>query len=201
MKKKIIVPALLACLAVGGTITVTYAYLTDQDRADNEISVTENEIHIEEEFEPPDDPKPGSVITKSPVIVNDSAVSVYVRMSAKFSNSAAEGFCIPPEIHDRWQKNTDGYYYYDTALSPGEKTVPLFEKIIIRDDVSQEELTPFDVLVYAESVQAYELSREAAWSLFAGGYADGKATDAEDNNIQIPVLQTKETEAEKEGIL
>lgn len=166
MKKKLIVWMLLAAVAVGSSAAGTYAYLTDQDRAENELSVTENEIHIEENFNPPDDPKPGSVITKAPAVVNDSKVGVYVRISVKFSDSKAENLCLPLTINEHWEKKSDGYYYYDQVLAAGERTEALFEKIVIRNDISADELIPFDVLVYAESVQSHDMTAEEAWDYF-----------------------------------
>ena len=169
MKRRWMILLAVSPLAAGSSAVGTYAYLTDQDKAENELGVTENEIHIEETFDPPDDPKPGTAITKAPAVVNDSQVSVYVRMTARFSNSDAEAFCLPLEINSHWVKQSDGYYYYDKILSAGEKTEPLFEKITIRSDIAAEELIPFDVLVYAESVQSYGLTMEEAWSFFGMG--------------------------------
>lgn len=169
MKRRWMILLAVSVLAAGSSAVGTYAYLTDQDRAENELSVTENEIHIEEAFDPPDDPKPGTVITKAPVVVNDSKVNVYIRMSVKFSDSDEEALCLPLEINGHWMKQSDGYYYYDKALAMGEKTEPLFEKITIRNDIPEEELIPFDVLVYAESVQSYGLTMDEAWRFFSTG--------------------------------
>ena len=171
MRNKLLLFVFFACLVLGGSVSVTYAYLTGWDFAGNDLGMTENEIHIEEKFEPPDDPGPGTVITKSPCIVNDSAIPVYVRASVRFSNSEAESFCMPLDISSRWQKNEDGYYYYDTSLSPGERTVPMFETISIKEEIAAEDLVPFDVLVYAESVQCFDSTMEEAWSMAAPGLA------------------------------
>ena len=46
----------------------------------NRIKIVENKTHIEEEFDPPADPGPGSVIKKKPFIGNDSVIPVYVRV-------------------------------------------------------------------------------------------------------------------------
>lgn len=167
--KRMMIWMLLLLIGTSMSAACTYAYLTDQDRAENKVDVTENRIHIEEVFEPPTDPAPGSVIKKAPSIVNDSRVEVYVRMSAVFSDSAAEELCLPLVISSHWKKGTDGYYYYDRALKAGEKTEPLFEKLILKEEITPEQIVPFDVLVYAESVQSYGFTAEEAWNAFGIG--------------------------------
>lgn len=169
MKKKLALAVLLSCVTIGSTSAVTYAYLTGQDRADNECFVSENEIHIEEKFDPPDEVEGGSVIKKSPCIANDSEIPVYVRLAVHFSDSYAQSLCEPLVIGAGWELSGDGYYYFGSALAPGARTVPLFEQIIIKNDVSKEELIPFDVLVYAESVPSSGLSMKESWSLYEGG--------------------------------
>ena len=59
---------LACCLTAGITGSVVYAYLIDQKETVNQIRILENTTHIEEEFEPPDEVKPGQVIRKSPVL-------------------------------------------------------------------------------------------------------------------------------------
>lgn len=168
MKKKRIILGLLSAFLAGSSSAGTYAYLTDMDTVGNELSITENEIHIDEKFDVPEAVEPGSIITKAPAIVNDSGIGVYVRMSVRFSDLSAEACCLPLEIQQDWEKKNDGFYYYSRILAPGERTEPLFQKIKVREDVSKEALPPFDVLVYAESVQSFGLSSDAAWKLFEG---------------------------------
>ncbi len=170
MKKKRLILVFAAGLAlIGSTVCVTYAYLTGQDQAENLIGITENEIHIEEEFDPPADPGPGTVIKKAPRIVNDSEVGVYVRASVCFSDSAAEQFCEPLAVNEDWRLAADGYYYYDDVLAPGETTGTIFDRVVIREDAEAEELVPFDLLVYAESVQTFGRTQEEAWAYYGGG--------------------------------
>lgn len=167
--KKLMIWLFLAVIGSGLSAAGTYAYLTDLDRAENELSVTENEIHIEEVFEPPNKPEPGCVIKKMPSIVNDSDVAVYVRVSVKFSNSAAEKICQPLVINEHWEKKSDGYYYYDKKLEAGARTEALFREIVLKSDITQEQIQPFDVLVYAESVQSFGFTQEEAWHSFGIG--------------------------------
>ena len=165
MKKrnKMFILVLACSILTGSTVGVTYSYLTANDNKANMISVTDAEIHIEENFTPPVDPEPGDIITKSPKVVNDSDVPVKVRMSAKFSDSGAEEQCEPLLIDSNWIQKGD-YYYYNKELAPGESTIALFNYIKIKESVNKEDLIPFDILVYAEAIQSYGNVSEDAWS-------------------------------------
>ena len=66
MKKRWMIFVLACCLTAGITGSVVYAYLIDQKETVNQIRILENTTHIEEEFEPPDEVKPGQVIKKKP---------------------------------------------------------------------------------------------------------------------------------------
>lgn len=165
MRKKLILTLFLSALFLS-TASITFAYLTDADLAENKVSLAENEIHIEEEFDPPKEVVPGTVITKAPRIVNDSSIPVYVRMAVHFTDSAAEAFCEPFLIDSGWELRTDGYYYYKNYLSPGQKTSALFTSVKIKADTAAEDLIPFDILVYAESVQAVGMEAEEAWKVY-----------------------------------
>ena len=81
------------CLLAGAAGSMVYAYLIDRQETVNRIKIVENKTHIEEEFDPPADPGPGSVIKKKPCIVNDSVIPVYVRVRVVFSNLDAQAQC------------------------------------------------------------------------------------------------------------
>ena len=154
MRKIWIIFALVLCLLGGITGSAAYAYLIDRQEAVNSIHVVENRTHIEEEFERPQDPGPGQVIKKKPCIVNDSVIPVYIRVRVEFSNQKAKEQCQPLEINSSWKAEDDGYYYYQKKLVPGGKTETVFDNIVIKNTVNKEELVPFDILVYEESVQS-----------------------------------------------
>ena len=157
---------LLALTLIGTSVPVTMAYLTDTQEAVNELGFTNNSIRIEEEFEPPENPGPGTEIKKSPKLINESDIPVYVRMSARFTDDQAEQFCLPLEINDGWEQHTDGYYYYHKKLDPGESTTALFNRLEIRKDAEADTLVPFDLLIYAESVQCDDMTEQEAWAFY-----------------------------------
>ena len=142
------------CLLAGAAGSMVYAYLIDRQETVNRIKIVENKTHIEEEFDPPTDPGPGSVIKKKPCIVNDSVIPVYVRVRVVFSNLDAQAQCEPLKIKDSWKTGEDGYYYYQKQLQPGLRTDTVFDNIVIKNTVKKENLVPFDMLVYEESVQS-----------------------------------------------
>ena len=154
MKKRWMIFVLACCLTAGITGSVVYAYLIDQKETVNQIRILENTTHIEEEFEPPDEVKPGQVIKKKPCIANDSGFPVFIRARVIFSNDRGEAQCQPLEIADSWKKGEDGYYYYQKKVLSGQRTDVIFDKIVINNTVKKDELVSFDILVYEESVQA-----------------------------------------------
>lgn len=154
MKKKWIFFAMIFCLAAGITGSAVYAYLIDQKETVNQVKIAENKTHIEEEFEPPVDPRPGQVIKKRPCIVNDSSISVYVRVLLEFTNELAKEQCEPLVINAHWKKEDDGYFYYQEKVLPEEHTETLFDNIVIKNTIKKEDLLPFDILIYEESIQA-----------------------------------------------
>lgn len=154
MKKKRLLFALAACLIAGISGTGVFAWLTDTKDAENIMRFVQNKVHIEEEFDPPSDPKPGDVIVKKPSIVNDSVIPVFVRARVCFTDSDAQAQCEPLIIRDGWSLEKDGYYYYGEKIGPGEGTEDIFDNIVIKSSVKKEDLIPFDILVYGEAVQA-----------------------------------------------
>ena len=146
--------ALVCCLTAGITGSVVYAYLIDRKETVNQIKIVENNTHIEEEFDPPKDPQPGQVIKKKPCIVNDSSIPVYIRVKVTFSSREAQDQCEPLLINSNWKNGKDEYYYYQKKVLPGERTETVFDNIVIKNTIKKEEMVPFDILVYEESVQA-----------------------------------------------
>ena len=147
---------LMFCLTVGITGSIAYAYLIDKNETVNQVRFVdmENKTHIEEEFETPEDVDPGQIIKKKPCIFNDSEIPVYVRAMVSFSNSAAQELCEPISINKDWKEREDGYCYYQKKLGSKERTNTIFDNIVIKNTIKKEEIIPFDVLVYEESVQA-----------------------------------------------
>ncbi len=164
MKKKSVLAAVMLLLVVTcAGIGYTSAYLISDDAEKNVFDVSEIDIDIPEIFIPPEETEPGTVITKKPCIRNNSDTDCYVRAGIEFTDGGDE-ICQPLQINDGWVKKHDGYYYWRGKISPGGQTGYLFDSVTIRNDISAEDIVPFDVLVYAEAVQAGDLTQEEAWA-------------------------------------
>ena len=167
---RIFLPAMAAALM--GRAEPVHAALTAEDAKNNTMLVCAGNIHIEEDFQPPADPGPGTVFIKKPAVYNDSTADCYVRMWVFFSDSAAEDLVKPLTIDPGWSLGDDGAWYYAEKLESGKYTSPVFSSVEFQDSASQEEIDavlPFDILVYAESVTAGNMSLQTAWSLVKGG--------------------------------
>lgn len=164
MKKKnlVISLALLVLILTAGVYTA-YAYLTAQDDVENTFDAAEVDVSVDEDFEP-EPPGPGSVIKKAPRVHSHSDTDCYVRMRYVFTDSDAEALCEPVEINRGWSKKADGCYYWNGSVGPGEETGTLFDRIQIKSGIGKDDIPPFDILVYAEAVQAGGMTEEEAWA-------------------------------------
>jgi len=158
MKRNIIIGILSFVLIASVSFEVTYSYLIDSAAAANRFVVGENSIVVEEEFNPPKELEPGISFDKKPKVTNTGNLPCFVRMRADFSDSEAQAICEPLDINtaDWLYDSSDGYYYYNKVLQPGESTSPLFTKVTIRDDLDESDMKEFDILIYAESIQRGE---------------------------------------------
>lgn len=162
-KKNLIMPAVMLALTLAAGTYTSYAYLTAQDDVDNTFDTADVDITVEEDFEP-EPPEPGKIIKKAPRVQSGSDTDCYVRMRYVFTSSDAEALCEPIKINNGWTQKTDGYYYWDSIVKPGAETRTLFDHIQVRDGITEDEIIPFDILVYAEAVQAKGQSPEEAWA-------------------------------------
>lgn len=163
MSKKRILLIVIACfLMLGASFGITYAYLISDDTEINAFTVGETVIEVEEDYDPPEKLEPGISINKKPWVENTGNLPCFVRMRADFSDSKAEAFCEPLDINtEDWEYNSsDGYYYYNKLLKPGEKTSHLFTQIVIKADSELQDMIDFDVPVYAEARQQGEYSAD-----------------------------------------
>lgn len=179
MKKKRIALILACCLLIAvASYGLTYSYLKANDEKVNEFTIGRNEIEVTEEYEPPEELKPGAVFTKKPTVTNTGNIACWVRMRADFSDSEMEKLCeFTINESGGWtKKQPDGYYYYTEKLEPNDTTSSLFsgegegniqiKKELDGASVDESELVNFDILIYAESCGAEKGSTyQEAWGL------------------------------------
>ena len=168
MKKKKWKPFLIASTAVLLIASIgigIYAFLSDGDTANNRTTICGVTTDIPEKFTPPDDIKPGDVITKDVKIRNTGKDDCYVRVRSLFSDSDMEKYCtVNYNTTDFTYNKNDGYYYYKKVLKKGETTPSLFTTVTISKNIPQDEIRKFDIIVYQESYQSYGFdSYQAAW--------------------------------------
>lgn len=162
MKKLIIAMAVFLLLGISSGVVLSY--LSGEDALVNEVTAARTDIEVVEDFEPPEILEPGMEIRKVPRIHNLEKSPCYVRVRYEFSSLEAEEICEELEILDGWSFREDGYYYWKDVLMPGETTGPLFEKVVLRKDAKEQDLSPFELLIYAEAVTGQEDPKQA-WKL------------------------------------
>lgn len=144
-------------------VPFSIAYLTHVETKENRMTIGHNDVMIEEDFTPPKGWGSDTEYEKVVKVRNKGSVPCYIRVYVALSDTD-----IPAVLdHDttQWGQKSDGYWYYDSIVDPGAATSPLFTKVSI-GDAGAEQLKTFDIIVYAESVQAEGYSD--ARSAFAG---------------------------------
>ena len=128
---------------------------------------------IEEEFE--GKIKAGSTVKKNPSVKNTGISDVFVRARITVSPEQTEvtllnGTWNESTLYDPdgdgtgWYQGTDGWFYYNSPVAPGQNTDNLFDAVKIGNVTKN-----FDITVYQEAV-------------FAGSY------EAKDQ-VELPVLK------------
>jgi len=177
MKKKLYLLPIIALLlgAIFAVITImpksTTAYLTDDDTEINILSPGDNKIEIIERFDPPEELKEGvNTFNKAIKIKNTGDVDCFVRVFVEFTDAKIRdiskvspdgtNFYSINELKDHlptgWVYEATGdlgpYYYYTTPIAPNESTPELIKQVKTTFE-SAIDVKPFDIIVYAESVQ------------------------------------------------
>lgn len=146
-KKILLVFMFIICLGVvGGTIAYFYRSTT----VSNSITTAEYKTTVIEEFVSPANWLPGDVTEKKVNITNDSEIEISVRAKVEEKWLAADGTTVLSgvrgdvklalyEVEPYWIENTDGYYYYQETLSPGETSLDFINSVTFNPNFSIEE--------------------------------------------------------------
>ena len=176
LKKSIMYPliAAVAGTATAGILQVTgvLAYLTGKQDNANKITVAENVIEIQETFTPPPTLTTNNTFTKDVKIKNTGDVPCYTRVFLEFSDNDVRGTStvsvdgtnyypisqLKDHLPTGWvyvESASDAlapYYYYTQPLAVGAST-PSLIKTVKTTFADEDKIEPFDIYVYAESVQ------------------------------------------------
>ena len=132
----------LACLSI--VASGTLAYFTASETAHNVITSGGVDIQLHEfsdrghdepiPWEDVDGVMPGAEISKIVTVENTGASDAWVRIKVDktiilASNDKGNPEVMELDIKDAFWTEQDGYYYYNSALKPGETTPPLFTTV------------------------------------------------------------------------
>lgn len=169
-KKKLI--TMLSAVALVGVIGVgsTLAYFTDNDAANNVVTMGHVDIELEEpqfaeanENNTIENVVPNQTITKDPTItVVAGSESCYLRAKVEISDklTADQAAELLENINiddEKWVLSTDGYYYYQDKVEKAaeDQTVVLFDTVVIPELWGNEVANlSFKIDVTAEAIQA-----------------------------------------------
>ena len=188
-KKKIFVITIALIVGIIGT-AATFAIITaTAGTVTNTFQAAKVATEIEEEFE--GGIRAGSTVKKNPSVKNTGISDVFVRARITVSpeltevmllygtwngtafsekGKAVDGIATERTLYDPdsngigWYQGTDGWFYYNSPVAPGQNTDNLFDAVKIGNVTKN-----FDITVYQEAV-------------FAGSY------EAKDQ-VELPVLK------------
>ena len=181
-------------LAIGtASYGATAAYLSGSEGSANTFYVANNRITVDENFPTPEPLTEGeNIFTKDVKIKNTGNVPCFVRVFVDFSDDNIRGVSeISPDGTDYysfdeyilhlpsgWIYGGDRYFYYQSPLGVNE-TTPSLIKTVKTSFPSAEDVEEYDIIVYAESIQARARDGSAltdtsafmdAWSEYAGAF-------------------------------
>lgn len=166
IRKSLLLLCILCTLSAISLTNATLAYFTDHTDLTNRIKIGHNVSILKETFPTPEPIKKDTVQTYEKVVSvsNLESVPCYVRVYVAFSNDAIGNNISYVNLNATdWSyvssagnASMKGYYYYKYPLNPGETTKPLFDGLIIGNnlDFSNDGANDiFEVYLYEETVQ------------------------------------------------
>lgn len=133
---------------------ITWSYFTDEDALVNTVTTGQSDITIVEKFpEPPENPLPGTEVTKEVSVRNNQSES-WIRMMVKVNDSRIrEKISLDFNTAD-WTQEDDSYWYYKEPVKTGETTEPLLRSVTFEEYLDKEE--NLEIICYGESVNVRE---------------------------------------------
>lgn len=188
-KKSRLLSAAIIMILLSVIATGTLAFFTDNVTSHNVITTSGVGIKVDEKTiedgELVDFPEdgvdgvlPGMEIDKIVKIVAKEGTSeAWVRVKVVVEVKGKDGSTLPAEdvviieylTDNGWTKQED-YWYYETAIKDGEATLPLFEKVVFADELSNE-YQGATALVKV-SAQAVQKANNGATALEAAGWPE-----------------------------
>lgn len=184
IKLKITIVIIITLIIIGA-IGKTISYFTSRDEIVNKIIIGDVDIEIDEYFESPINWK-GEKVIKIVKIKNESKSNALIRVALVPRWIDEEGYPwagdvnivkLNPKIekelsslnevgNNKWIDGEDGYYYYDTIVPKGEKTVEILNSVEVNipDNLKNRYRDKKLIIdVKAEAVQATKDSYKDVW--------------------------------------
>lgn len=180
--------AVLSIAAVG----TTFALFSDIGEATNVITMGKVNVELTEpkfsentsNSNKMNEVVPNQSIEKDPTItVLEDSSDAYIRAKISFKGlTEAQVQDLEANIHfiDGWEKQVDGYYYFQTAKLTAGDSVVLFDSLVIPDKWGNEisSLT-FEINIVAEAIQADNFSPREVNGEYGWYYSDNTPVDSE----------------------
>ena len=143
-----------------GIIGTAFGFLHSNDSLRNVFTIGKNVSEITEEWTPPNrELRPGETCKKVVRVSNTGTVPCYVRVFAEITEQDTRDSIDVDYNTDSWTKHDDGYYYYNKAINPGEKTEPLLTRLKVKGTESVgRSVGSFAMICYEETVQSEGVS-------------------------------------------
>jgi len=186
--------ALIAVIIIGSTL----AFFTDRDAKQNvftfgKVSGTLTEDKSTDGKARDDggrdytDIKPGSVLSKIPVVgVDSTSLPAYVRVKIDYNDTLTAAQISQLEalldIQASWHRSSDGYYYYNASVSPGSFTEPVFTKVTIPTEWGNEIAgKTFSMSLSADLIQSdnFKPTKDSSGNITGWNKSDGTAVTIE----------------------
>lgn len=142
----------LAALLLLIVCTSVLAYFTAADSSTNQWRVGYVDVIPKENYQPPDEIKPGIIFTKEVWASNVGNNTAYIRFKVVFSDGNMEKLCTL-DYNTADYIYSDGYWYCRRALEPDCISPSLFTTVKVSETASQEDINNFDIIVYLEAHQ------------------------------------------------
>lgn len=194
-KRTILIAGIAALVLVAGVL----AYFSETMSIDNPFATKKYGGETVEKFTPEGDWEPGEQVTKEVKVDNTGDYNLFVRV--KFSEkwerggnlitgtnldsanggffpnsadaSAAGGSSVYKELLNTgdWTKKSDGWFYYNATLAPGESTSKLLGSVTLCKDADMGTYT--EKMLYAQVAEGRE-PQESDWTTVKPSTAAGK---------------------------
>lgn len=152
LNKRLILGIATTCFLMICTSLGVSAYFTANRQANNSFTIGHVTSKIVEDFDPPNELKPGTSFKKQVSVKNIGPNDCYVRVLVTFSDDDIKNLCdIDYNTTDWTYDSRDQYWYYNYILKDGETTKPLFNTVTIKNDADEDKLVDFDINIYHES--------------------------------------------------